>query len=44
VPAEIIRDALVNALDLRPSDIRRSRAAYFTSLVMPHLRRHESKL
>ena len=43
VPAEVIRDALVTALDLRPSDIRRSRAAYFTSLVMPHLRRCESK-
>ncbi|MGA7740274.1 MAG: hypothetical protein WBP56_03075 [Polyangia bacterium] len=43
VPAEVIRDALVTALDLRPCDIRRSRAAYFTSLVMPHLRRCESK-
>ena len=39
LPAEVIRDAL----DLRPSDIRRSRAAYFTSLVMPHLRRCEPK-
>ena len=43
VPAEDIRDALVAALDLRPSDVRRSRAAYFTSLVMPHLRRCEPK-
>lgn len=43
VPAEVIRDALVTALDLRPCDIRRSRAAYFTSLVMPHLRRCEPK-
>jgi len=43
VPAEDIRDALVRALDLRPSDVRRSRAAYFTSLVMPHLRRCEQK-
>jgi hypothetical protein len=43
LPAEVIRDALVAALDLRPCDIRRSRAAYFTSLVMPHLRRCEPK-
>ena len=43
VPAEVIRNALVAALDLRPSDVRRSRAAYFTSLVMPHLRRCEAK-
>jgi hypothetical protein len=43
VPAEVIRDALVRALDLRPSDVRRSRAAYFTSLIMPHLRRCEPK-
>jgi len=39
VPAVAIREALVTALDLRPSEIRRSRAAYFTSLIMPHLRR-----
>jgi hypothetical protein len=39
VPAVTIREALVTALDLRPSEIRRSRAAYFTSLIMPHLRR-----
>ena len=43
VPAEVIRDALVAALDLQPSDVRRSRAAYFTSLIMPHLRRCEPK-
>ena len=43
VPPEVIRDALVTALDLRPSDVRRSRAAYFTSLIMPHLRRCEAK-
>jgi hypothetical protein len=41
LPPEVIRDALVKALDLRPSNVRRSRAAYFTSLVMPHLRRCE---
>jgi hypothetical protein len=40
---EVIRDALVRALDLRPSDVRRSRAAYFTSIIMPHLRRCEPK-
>jgi hypothetical protein len=44
LPPEVIRDALVKALDLRPSDVRRSRAAYFTSIIMPHLRRCEPKL
>jgi hypothetical protein len=39
----VIHDALVRALDLRPSDVRRSRAAYFTSIIMPHLRRCEPK-
>ena len=43
LPPEVIRDALVKALDLRPSDVRRSRAAYFTSLIMPHLRRRDRK-
>jgi hypothetical protein len=43
LPPEVIRDALVRALDLRPSDVRRSRAAYFTSIIMPHLRRCEPK-
>jgi hypothetical protein len=43
LPPEVIRDALVKALDLRPGDIRRSRAAYFTSLIMPHLRRCDPK-
>jgi hypothetical protein len=41
LPPEVIRDALVKALDLRPSSVRRSRAAYFTSIIMPHLRRCE---
>ena len=41
LPPEVIRDALVKALDLRPSEVRRSRAAYFTSIIMPHLRRCE---
>lgn len=39
VPAEIIREALTSALDLRPANVRRSRAAYFTSLVRPHPQR-----
>jgi|GEM_PF-4480456 len=39
VPAEIIREALTRALDLQPASVRRSRAAYFTSLVRPHLQR-----
>jgi hypothetical protein len=43
LPPEVIRDALVRALDLRPSDVRRSRAAYFTSIIMAHLRRCEPK-
>jgi hypothetical protein len=43
LPPDVIRDALVRALDLRPSDVRRSRAAYFTSIIMPHLRRCEPK-
>jgi len=43
VPAVAIREALVTALDLRPSEIRRSRAAYFTSLIMPDLRRCDPK-
>jgi hypothetical protein len=43
LPPEVIREALVTALDLRPADVRRSRAAYFTSLIMPHLRRCEPK-
>lgn len=37
VPPEAIRDALTRALDLRPQDVRRSRAAYFTALVRPLL-------
>ena len=43
LPAEVIRDALVKALDLRPANVRRSRAAYFTSLIMPDLRRCDPK-
>lgn len=39
IPTEVIRDALARALDLRPASVRRSRAAYFTSLVRPHLQR-----
>ena len=41
--AEVIRDALVKALDLRPANVRRSRAAYFTSIIMPDLRRCDPK-
>lgn len=39
VPSEVIRDALTRALDLERASVRRSRAAYFTSLVRPHLQR-----
>jgi hypothetical protein len=37
VSAEVIRNSLTRALDLPAANIRRSRAAYFTSLVRPHL-------
>jgi hypothetical protein len=37
VPTEVIRDSLTRALDLPAANVRRSRAAYFTSLVRPHL-------
>ncbi len=40
VPGEVIRDSLTRALDLKAVNVRRSRAAYFTSLVRPHLQRH----
>lgn len=39
VPADLIRDALTRALDVPSSRLRRSRAAYFTALVRPHLGR-----
>ena len=39
LPVEVIREALTRALDLRAANVRRSRAAYFTSLVQPHLQR-----
>ena len=39
VPREVIREALVRALDVPRRDVRRSRAAYFTALVRPHLAR-----
>lgn len=38
LPREVIRDALMRALDVPARDIRRSRAAIFASLVRPHLR------
>ncbi len=38
VPIEVIREALARTLDLALVHVRRSRAAYFTSLVMPHFR------
>ena len=37
VTSEIIRNSLTRALDLPAANVRRSRAAYFTSLVRPHL-------
>lgn len=38
VPHDIVSRALAAALDLPPSAVRRSRAAYFTAIVRPHLR------
>ena len=32
-----IRDALSRALELEPREVRRSRAAYFTAIVRPHV-------
>ncbi len=43
VPSPIIRDCLTRALDLPARDVRRSRAAYFTTLCLPHLREHEAE-
>ncbi len=37
VPEDVIRDALARARDLPTADIRRSRAALFTSIVRPYL-------
>jgi hypothetical protein len=37
VPPDVVRDALARALDLAPENVRRSRAALFTSLVRPYL-------
>lgn len=39
VPADVIHEALTRALDVKAANIRRSRAAYFTSLIRPHLQR-----
>jgi hypothetical protein len=37
VPLRVLSQALALALELRPDEVRRSRAAYFTALVRPHL-------
>jgi hypothetical protein len=37
VSLSTIRDALSRALELEPREVRRSRAAYFTAIVRPHL-------
>jgi len=39
VPREVVQDALARTLDAPRRDIRRSRAALFTSIVLPHVRR-----
>lgn len=38
VPESVIRDALMRARDLPTKNVRRSRAALFTSIVRPHLK------
>lgn len=43
VPPDVIQDALLAALDLPQAEIRRTRAAYFTSLVTPHMRAGRKK-
>jgi len=40
VPHEVVREALDRALDVPRHQVRRSRAAIFTALVLPHLRAH----
>jgi hypothetical protein len=35
---QVVQDALTRTLDVPRRDIRRSRAALFTSIVLPHLR------
>ena len=42
IPAPIIRDCLARTLDVPRSKVRRSHAAYFTALCLPHLREHEA--
>jgi hypothetical protein len=41
VPADVVRDCLGRALDLPASQVRRSRAAYFTAMCLPYLRLSE---
>lgn len=38
IPREVVRDALTRALDVPRRDVRRSRAAIFTALILPRLR------
>jgi hypothetical protein len=42
VAPDVILEALTAALDLRPGDVRVSRAAYFTAMILPHLRSPKS--
>jgi hypothetical protein len=39
VPSDVVRESLVRALDVKAANIRRSRAAYFTSIIRPYLQR-----
>lgn len=38
----LVRDCLSRALDLPAREVKRSRAAYFTALCLPHLREREA--
>lgn len=42
LPESLVRDCLSRALDLPAREVKRSRAAYFTALCLPHLREHEA--
>ena len=39
LPLSLVRQALMQALELDASEVRRSRAAYFTAILRPHLGR-----
>jgi hypothetical protein len=42
LPLSTIRSALAQSLELAPEEVKRSRAAYFTAILRPHLARRSS--